>query len=307
MAEYIVHKAVELSALSKAKQEDAKPADWIISPKYDGCHAVFLFDHGALVNVLSRSGETVRSMPHIAQSLLDNYPLGLSRIAVCGEAWMLGKEFNEVSGAFRRHAPQPQLGFVPFDLVPFDYNEDTASGPPVLLGQYDNRPYPTSYRNRLSPLARTLGQVPGLIFAPRWVVLENTSLSAALVAAEHYAKFHKGRTDSYFDGAVLARADGKYTAGSGRGGEFIKVKPLISETVTCTGYFTDTGVKTGKATGGLLFEHNGQEQRVATGLTQEQVENLSQFTGQRIEVEAMGLTVNGFFREPRFKGIRTDA
>ena len=309
MPAYIVHKAVELSALSQAKQADATVSDWIISPKYDGCHAVFLFDHGALVNVLSRSGETVRSMPHIAQSLLDNYPLGLNRIAVCGEAWILGKEFNEVSGAFRRHAPQPQLGFVPFDLVPFDYADDTTSGLPVLLGQYENRPYPTTYRNRLSPLARTLGRVPGLIYTPRWITLENTSLSAALVAATHYAQFHKGRTDSFFDGAMLARADGKYIVGSGKGGEFIKVKPLISYTVTVTGAGLDFGTKTGKNTASLKFVLDGMEQKVSTGLTQQQVDEITAvgWVGYRIEVEAMGLTSNGMLREPRFKGVRTDA
>ena len=116
MADYIVHKAVERSALS-AKTTQALEAneEWIITPKYDGCHAVFLFDDGKHVGTLSRTGEPVRSMPHIVTALLDTYPLAAGRIAICGEAWSPGLEFNEISGLFRRHTPSPQLGFVPFD------------------------------------------------------------------------------------------------------------------------------------------------------------------------------------------------
>lgn len=141
MSDYIVHKAVELSAISAKIQAYLNEGvrHWIISPKYDGCHAVFCFDGGKHTGTYSRSGEIVRSLDHIAADLLDIYPLGSGRIAICGEAWMVGKEFNEISGAFRRHAPQHQMQFVPFDVVPFDYNDDTTSGPVVLLGQAGHR------------------------------------------------------------------------------------------------------------------------------------------------------------------------
>ena len=308
MSGYIVHKAVEPSALSaKRKAElESQVNDYLVSPKYDGCHAIFCFDNGVHVGTYSRSGEVVRSMGHIAQSLLDLYPIQAGRIAIAGEAWMLGKEFNEVSGAFRRHAKQSDLCFVPFDVVPFDYNEDTTSGPVVLLGQADHRVYPADYESRLMSLLNQRQRVPSNVLAPRWMRVSGT-LTEVLEIAGIYALDHKSRTDNFYDGAVVALAAGKYSVGSGKGGEFIKVKPLLSETVTCTGYFTDTGAKTGKNTGGLLFFLNGHEQRVSTGLVQDQIDNLVQFVDKRIEVEAMGLTVNGFLREPRFKGIRTDA
>jgi DNA ligase-1 len=118
-----------------------------------------------------------------------------------------------------------------------------------------------------------------------------------------------------YDGAILAMGNGVYEQGSGKGGEFIKIKPLISYTVQVHGAELDKGEKTGKNTAALKFFLNDLEQKVSTGLTQEQVDQITrEFTygegpwlNSYIEVEAMGITVNGYLREPRFKGIRTDA
>ena len=310
MGDYIVHKAVELEALSAKARAAITEQHWIISPKYDGCHVVFLFDNGKHVQTLSRSGETVRSMDHIGRSLLDIYPLGAGRIAICGEAWMVGEEFNVISGTFRRHEPQPQLQFVPFDVVPFDYNTDSTVGPTVLLGQHDHRAYQAPYLSRLNSLARMKEGIPSQVLRPRYFQCLG-DVSEALTEANLYAAWHKQRTDGFFDGAVLAQANGKYSVGSGKGGEFIKCKPLISFTVTVDAVVSDVGGKTGKNTCVLMFQLNDHMQKVSTGLTQQQADDYtaapSLIIGQRIEVEAMGLTVNGFLREPRFKGIRTDA
>lgn len=308
MSGYIVHKAIEASSLSDKRRRELESSGntYVISPKYDGCHAVFCFDDGKHVATYSRSGEVVRSMDHIARSLLDLYPIQVGRVAIQGEAWIVGKEFNEVSGTFRRHAPQPELQFVPFDIVPFDYNDDTTSGAPVLLGQLNHRLYSAPYWLRLSSLDDARRDIVSNVLRPRYWSATGT-LSEVMALADVYAKDHKARTDSYFDGAVMALSEGRYSVGSGKGGEFLKVKPLLSYTVTVTGYFQAAGAKTGKNTGGLFFELNGHEQRVSTGLRQDQLDALSHLVGHRMEVEAMGLTVNGLLREPRFKGIRTDA
>jgi len=310
MADYIVHKAVERSALS-AKTTQALEAneEWIITPKYDGCHAVFLFDDGKHVGTLSRTGEPVRSMPHIATALLDTYPLAAGRIAICGEAWSPGLEFNEISGLFRRHTPSPQLGFVPFDIVPFDHNGYDWQQNLPTLGVLDGRAYPAPYRKRLAALLdqRNPKAPPSLLIKPRHYEFVGT-LQMAWDFASVMAQDHKRRTDSFYDGAILAPANGKYIVGSGKGGEFIKVKPLISYTVQVTGAALDFGTKTGKNTAALKFMLDGHEQKVSTGLTQQQVDEITAvgWDGYHIEVEAMGLTVNGLLREPRFKGIRTD-
>lgn len=310
MGDYIVHKAVEpsnLSAKTIAAMDDER---WIISPKYDGCHAIFAFDNGSFIGAYSRTGESVKSMDHIARSLLDLYDISSGRIAITGEAWLVGKEFNEVSGAFRRQSPQPQLQFVPFDIVPFDYNTDTASFPPILLGQLDHRTYPASYEKRIATLVNQRKDVLSQVLRPRYYVAIG-KYEDALRDATNYALQHKARRDSFFDGAVLARATGKYIVGAGKGGEFIKCKPLISFSVRVEAVIADIGTKTGKNTCVLCFTLDGIIQKVSTGLTQEQADEFIQYPeniiDQTIEVEAMGYTVNGFLREPRFKGIRTDA
>ncbi len=310
MANYIVHKAVEVEALSMRLRESDSARRWIISPKYDGCHVIFTFAEGKHLATYSRSGEAVLSMDHIAEQLLDLYPLADNkRIAICGEAWMLGTGFNEISGAFRRHSPQPQLGFVPFDVVPFDYADDTFSGPPILLGQLDNAPYMETYANRLSQLLSRRGTIPSNVYAPRWLAVHGT-LAQALKEATAYSLTCKDSTTAHYDGAVLARADGLYKVGAGKGGEFIKVKPLLSHSVKVTAVISDVGVKTQKRTCVLCFDFAGAIQKVSTGLTQEQADAFtadpSVIIDRWIEVEAMGITVNGLLREPRFKGIRED-
>ena len=314
MGSYIVHKAVELSNMSDRAVAALNDDHWIVSPKYDGCHAIFCFDNGKHLATYSRTGEVVLSMDHIAADLLAMYPLASAvsgRVAICGEAWKCGEEFNVISGKFRRQYPQPDLEFVPFDIVPFDYNDTTFDGPPVLLGQLNGKQYPAPYRSRLLSLnSLRTNQLPSRVIMPRYISLPATSFTEAYEIAVRYAKEHKERSDSFFDGAVLAKANGLYLVGAGKGGEFIKCKPLISYSVKVTAVVSDIGVKTGKNTCVLMFDLDGMIQKVSTGLTQQQADEFTEYPGRIIdciiEVEAMGKTVNGYLREPRFKGIRTD-
>jgi DNA ligase-1 len=315
LADYIVHKAIELEALSaKARLAMDNIHAWIISPKYDGCHAVFLFKDGQHYATFSRSGEKVMSMDHVGQDLLRVYPNLLShgQVAITGEAWMVGKDFNVISGTFRRQYPQPDLMFVPFDYVSWEFRDDTFSGPNVDLASS------VPYRHRLAALKNRDNRGWSVLNVQAYEVIG--PLSGVLGEAEAQARFYKASTTGAYDGTILAQADGHYVAGSGKGGEFIKCKPLISFTVTVTGAVLDRGAKTGKNTAALKFMLDGIEQKVSTGLTQEQVDAIAEefmtrpyggtkgeWLGARIEVEAMGKTVNGFLREPRFKGIRIDA
>lgn len=313
MADYIVHKAIELDALSaRAKAHLETSQDWIMSPKYDGCQVVFFFKDGQHVMTMSRTGEAVVSMPHIAAKLtaLYSHHLRHGQIAIAGEAWTHGKDFNELSGMFRRQYPVHDLGFVPFDLVAWEYRTDTFSGPNVEL--FSIAPYSV----RVAALShRQDGVGNGYVYAPKTTQLRGP-LSYVMGLAESEAKWYKASTIGAYDGVIIARAMGSYIQGAGKGGEFIKCKPLISFTVTVTGEELAAGAKTGKNTAALLFELDGKTQKVSTGLTQEQVEDIHSirregsqqgWRGKRIEVEAMGKTVNGFLREPRFKGIRIDA
>ena len=308
MADYIVHKAVEPTALSaKVYKALGKPTDWVLSPKYDGCHVVFLFSCGEWVNTLSRTGESVKSMAHVIRAIKDCYGDLIERgdWAICGEAWAPELEFNEISGLFRRQYPAPNLKFVPFDIVPWLPNLG-FSGPEAYIGEDITGPYDRLYFDRISDLARRVGHKTSVII-PKFSYLVGFTLESALTTAEVDARYYKQLGG--YDGAVLAQANGRYIVGAGKGGEFIKCKPLISYTVTVTGAALDFGTKTGKNTAALKFMLDGKEQKVSTGLSQQQVEEITAvgWDGYRIEVEAMGITVNGYLREPRFKGIRTDA
>lgn len=309
MPEYIVHKAIELDAIStKVRKKLNVIQSWIVSPKYDGCHAIFCFDKGKHVGTYSRTGEVVRSLDHIAADLISLYHIGQGRVAICGEAWMEGTAFNEISGAFRRHAPQPQMQFVPFDIVPFDYEDCRTTGPAIVLGQRAGVAYDTPYIERMRRLFH--GGYGLTVLNPVYTTLWG-DLDHAVAQATERAKLLKGHETDHFDGAVLARSDGLYHVGAGKGGEFIKIKPLISHSVKVTAVIADTGAKTGKSTCVLAFDLAGFIQLVSTGLTQAQVDAFvadpSLIIDKTIEVEAMGITVNGLLREPRFKGIRDDA
>lgn len=303
---YIVHKAVELTALNKKLQDDIENHTYLLSPKYDGCHAVFLFDNGVFVGARSRTNEVVASMDHIGAELLTLYPfLQWGKRAICGEAWMQHTEFSEISGIFRRQYAQPQLCFVPFDTTCWRYNQ-VDDGWPVLgealVPDVGHHLDGHTYDERLGKLHNTTGVPRSKVLPTVCKVLEQGDAIWATAVAEGKRLKALGG----YDGAVLARADGLYHVGAGKGGEFIKVKPLISHSLKCIAVEQSKGIKTGKNTLSLCVDFNGQMQWVSTGLTQAEIDNPNQFPGKMIEVEAMGLTVNGLLREPRFKGIRTD-
>ena len=92
---------------------DDLPADeYIMMPKYDGCLAIVVADDEG--HVLTRTGEPITSIPHVlaqARKLLPGY-------VIFGEAYKFDTPFKDISGAFRRHAPQDDLIVVAFDAVP---------------------------------------------------------------------------------------------------------------------------------------------------------------------------------------------
>ena len=168
------------------------------------------------------------------------------------------------------------------------------------------------YLDRLALLSNPLdAPFRTSVVVPSYHITRGKSLDEALIFANGLARFHKKRTDNFYDGAVLAQGNGLYKVGSGKGGEFIKCKPLLSYSVKVTAVVSDIGPKTGKNTCVLMYELDSVIQKVSTGLTQQQADaftnNPELIIDQTIEVEAMGLTVNGLLREPRFKGIRIDA
>jgi DNA ligase-1 len=282
MADYIIQKAIDRKDMSAKALLGIVGKDFDVQPKYDGCHLVVILNPDGNAACWSATGEPVRSCDHIVTALFSVLEV-TEVIAVCGEAWMPDAEFPEISGAFRRHSPQPQLMFAAFDVV--SVNSDGVLS--------DARPY----RMRTTPLRHPAYKHPSLV--------RFNAGFAGPINEEAYAK--KLKAAGGYDGAILHDLDAPYKVGRCRQGEVIKIKPLLSYDLLVTGVEKALGTKTGKNTGALVCRFkDGKYVRVATGLSQLQVDTIDLMVGQIVEVEAMAETKDGLLREPRFKGVRLD-
>ena len=289
MSKYIVQKAIEPDDLSVKQREkmQSRLHRYVVQPKIDGCHAVFLYGAIGSPSVFSSTGETVYSCDHLWYKLK---PQQAGMIAVLAEVVLPGAEFKDSSGAFRRQYPQPELVACPFDVV-----EWCAGAPAPTL--YSERPYEGRYRYAKQELGIPLMQT---IAAPE---------AAAILAQEWQMA---GFAGILCDGAVLRDLDAPYVAKRCRSAEVVKMKPLLDFDLEVVGVDLDRGEKTGKNTAALVTRFkDGVLLRVATGLTQAAVDELHRTLGESmigkiIRVEALGHTGTGSLREPRFKGVRDD-
>ena len=257
---------------------DDLPADeYIMMPKYDGCLAIVVPDGQGYV--LTRTGELITSIPHVlaqAREMLPGY-------VIFGEVYKFDTPFKDISGSFRRHAPQDDLILVAFDAVPLaDWR----------AGKCDE-----SYRARL---ARLLGawhasHVPAICVAPADDAVASQGFANALVAQGGY------------DGAILRRADAGWRVGASKNGEAIKVKPVQSLDLRAWAVYPGKGKHANRA-GGITVAYRGVETNVGTGFSDEEREHLTLHgcKGLIAEIEFMELTADGKLREPRFKGWRFD-
>ena len=251
--------------------------DYVMMPKYDGCLAIVVADDTG--HVLTRTGESVTSIPHVladARKLLPGY-------VIFGEAYKFDTPFKDISGAFRRHAPQDDLFIVAFDAVPM---EDWRAG--VCY---------EPYKERLERLRDAWRATPAsaIIVAPALDFGAPQGFANAMVRQGGY------------DGAILRRKDAPWTTGASKNGEALKVKPVKSLDLRAVDWFHGKGKHAGRA-GGIVVEYRGVQTQVGTGFSDAERETVaSQGTRNQIaEVEFMELTADGKLREPRFKGWRYD-
>lgn len=277
MADYIIQKAIDTKDMSARALASMAGKRYDMQPKYDGCHLVIMLYPNYFLTK-SATGEPVRSCNHIGQWFHDNFETG-KPIAICGEVWKENTEFKDISGSFRRHSAQEGLKFAPFDMVWI------TDG--VLQ---DPRPY----QERVMDLIDF--PFPSQIIPFESYPNENV---------EEFAR--KSKAMGGYDGAVLHDLDAPYMVGRCRNAEVVKVKPLIELDLRVIGVEKGIGEKTGKNTGALIVKlKDGQTGKVATGMSQAEVDNIEWFVGLIVAVEAMAWTEDGKLREPRFKGVRLD-
>ena len=271
MAKYIVHKAIDLHKLSKQHrptEEELKDYDW--QPKVDGCNMVAIVSKDS-VELLSRTGEVVQSAEHLKKELAVEY-LGV----YLGEYCVPNVDYAVTSGMFRHTKRQfPDANFYVFDYLTLNEWAEGEAGP---------------WSGRWPQLRR----VGGAHIVP---LLPNYREEAVEWMADH--------PEVGYDGLIARATTGQWIKGSsGKGGEIIKVKQVLSLDLRVVNILTALGEKTGRNVYNLEVQMGDKTINVGSGVPHK-AEDLPQ-VGDIVEIEALGYTSGGMLREPRFKGIRYD-
>lgn len=299
MGDYIVHKAVEVSKCHKAVREQlSKPGyleeNYIAQAKYDGCNMVAVVADGDAV-FLSRTGELVLSVEHIRMAML-SLP-DIKDGVYLGECWAPDLPFAEISGLFRRKTASVdtcRLQFAIFDyLAPEEWHIGSSLVP---------------YSHRVERLPATLSAIPQQL-NPLWLAQSFGRIKDTWANGTAQQVANQLVEAGGYDGLILRDPKGRWFRGDrGTSGEIIKVKPLIRVTCKVVGFQTGKG-KYVNDVGTLLVEYNGKEQGAGTGLKDSERSQdyfWKNWNGKLVEIEALGLTEDGYLREPRLKGIRDD-
>lgn len=254
--------------------DDLPANEYIMMPKYDGCLAII-----TPAGVTTRTAEPISSIPQCFQAVTEVLPGHV----VFGEVYKFGAPFQDISGSFRRHKPQPDLLVVVFDAVPFK----------DWLSAKCDKPYIERYAALREAVLRT--PTPSLIVAPALDLEAPQGFANALVVGGGY------------DGAIIRRKSAGWTPGASKNGEALKVKPVKSLDLRAVGWFAGRGKHVGRC-GGIIVEYRGVRTQVGTGFTDKEREAIATgcHDGAIAEVEFMELTADGKLREPRFKGWRYD-
>lgn len=267
-------------------------------PKYDGIHAI--------IDTTERIAFTLAHTPlpsiqHIVDTLSDRAGHGF---VFQGEVWLPGVPFKDISGAARRHALQPHLGVVLYDVhdeVDWAGGKDRAA-----------------YGVRLGMLRHLHAMVCGdplIRLVESYAATDDKRpIGGWNILAQDYVK------QGGYDGLILRDMSALWAAGPSRNGELIKVKPSVTLDLRCNGVIQGEGKHAGKL-GALIVSYNGVGSAVGTGFSDEERENFWRAAtnarsgaaafgfnpiGKIIEVECMCVNPNNTLREPRFKAVRWD-
>lgn len=304
MAEYIVHKAVELSKVkAKRRAELSEPgyleAHYIAQPKYDGCNLVIEVHEDNSGDfwtyAYSRTGEEVKSVSHI-EIALATFP-GIKAGTYLGECWAPDLEFNEISGLFRRQTPDEDTCRLQFAIFDYLTEYEWATG---VSGM--------AYGNRVARIPPQLGLVPQAQ-APVWLAGSFGHIAETWANTSAQDVCNKLVEAGGYDGLILRDPDGIWRKGDrGTNGEIIKIKRKLSFDLRVVDFIPGKGKYEGKV-GALVVEFRGQRMGAGTGLRDDE-RDVAQFEtnwlGKIVEIEAMDYSADGLLREPRLKGIRLD-
>lgn len=285
----LVHKAIEPRKLSAKVAADISERPKIYELKYDGCHC-FIVKDGDRIEAFSRQGEVVpAAMEHIKVAMTH-----MASGVYFGEAWHPNLPHSEINGTFRRTYRKEGaelLHFVIFDYVP--------------LADFHAGKCPIPYHTRrwffgMEVLKAFSGYI-GISVARE-----------TLEDLEQHLEFLRENTGHamVLDGFMQKLVEGTWSAGSGSGGEALKLKDVLSVDVEVVSVFEGLGKFTGMV-GGLTVRYGGQECKVGGGKLTDKERKLywdfpGKIIGSIVEVHALGETADGLLREGRFIRRRDD-
>ena len=277
MADYPFPKAVDFENLSAKARKNFNPEGWLLQPKWDGCAMVALVRrHDSCVVGVTASNKKVLSCDHILNHLRDTVGPGVYAM----EVWRPATMFQDISGMFRTQSAQPNLVARVFD------------GYRVGREDYD-------YITRMRTIHEAL---------PFSGPVQDASLMGERFStwdrAWQLARFWQSQGG--YDGCILRNPDALWIEGRSKG-DVVKLKPLTDWDLRVTHIKAAVGEKTGRPTVALGCAWKaGQTQYVATGLNHEEQANARRFIGSIVTIRGMGLTADGFVREPRYVCVRED-
>jgi len=292
MANELVHKPVDLAKVKKARRQILEQpgyldSEFIAMPKYDGCCAIIhvhkCAGDSSTIRCTSRTGEPVRSMDHVLDSILERSPVG--DFVLFGEAWIQGKDFAYISGKFRQYDNCPELGIVLWDAVSAEEYEHGQSDVPFQYRLFDLNHF---FGGWWSDHVRVTAY-----YTPDYAGMDCRHLAQQYVEQGGY------------DGLIMADPDGYWIKGNGTGGEKIKIKPTLSFDLEVVGTAPGKGKHEGRIGNLIVRYKDGKLLGVGTGLSDADRER-DDWVGKIIEVEAMGHSNDGSLREPRMKAVRHD-
>lgn len=282
MAKYLVHKAVDLVKVKvKRRAVLSQPgyleSNYWVLKKYDGCCGIiYVDDEGRATQILTRTGEKIRSCDHILDWITTD---GHWRnVVLFVELWHPDMDFSEISGKVRQHKPAPELIYKAWDVVPLlDYYDGECSIPFRERYGWMQANVPSDFLAYLYP------------YNPMSLVDEANAV----------------RASGPYDGLIAKDPNGTWKLGLGTDGESVKIKPPLSFDLEVVGTTEGEGKHAGRIGSLLVRFVSGNVLGIGTGLS-DRDRLRDDWVGKIVEVEAMGYSSEGSLREPRLKGERFD-
>lgn len=295
----LVHKAIEPRKLSaKVQAAVAARTDDIYEIKYDGCHCILIKQEGKAY-AFSRQGEPVQAaMDHVIRDLeridSDNFVL-------FAEAWHEYLDHSIINGTFRRTyvADDAEL----LEAVVFDY---------VPLEDFQKGACPVRYKTRRDQAFVVVRQLQSLYESHDHSPVRLSYSSYDTATCQDLIDCSRDKYNAVFavDGFMQKDRDGLWKAGSGSGGESVKIKDHVSIDVKVLAVLEGKGKFVGMV-GSIKVRWGLRELIVGGGKLTDAERCLywdfpSKIVGRIVEVHGLGESQHGMLREPRFIRFRDD-